>query len=214
MELTVVIVAVAAVVAGLAAGFALGGARRQHQLDAARADAATARADLAAARATLRGEDALLDSFRSLSGQALAASADQLVALTEARWGSLEERSRAESDQRQQALGALVGPMGDKLTDLDRKLAALERERASESSSLRQMVEQLRTSTESLHDETRLLARAMRDTRARGSWGELQLRRVVELAGMVPHCDFVEQATVSGLDGRLRPDVVVRLPAA
>ena len=76
------------------------------------------------------------------------------------------------------------------------------------------MVESLRATTESLHDETKVLAGAMRDTRVRGSWGELQLRRVVELAGMLEHCDFVEQATVRGDEGRLRPDLVVRLPAA
>ena len=76
------------------------------------------------------------------------------------------------------------------------------------------MIGQLRTTTETLHSETKVLATAMKDTRARGSWGELQLRRVVELAGLVEHCDFVTQATVVGDDGLLRPDVVVRLPQA
>ena len=71
-----------------------------------------------------------------------------------------------------------------------------------------------RTTTETLHSETKVLATAMKDTRASGSWGELQLRRVIELAGLVEHCDFVTQATVVGDDGVLRPDVVVRLPQA
>jgi DNA recombination protein RmuC len=74
------------------------------------------------------------------------------------------------------------------------------------------MLTHLRSTTESLHSETKVLATAMKDTRARGSWGELQLRRVVELAGLVEHCDFVSQRTVAGDDGDLRPDLVVRLP--
>src|SRR5690606_26261154 len=97
---------------------------------------------------------------------------------------------------------------------LQEALVALDRERAAESSQLREMVGQLRSTTAALHGETKVLATAMKDSRARGTWGELQLRRVIELAGLVEHCDFVTQSSVAGDDGVLRPDVVVRLPGA
>jgi DNA recombination protein RmuC len=152
--------------------------------------------------------------FRALSSQALAASNEQFLQLATTRFGTLEDATERESRARERAVEGLVRPIDRRLGDLQEALVALDRQRASETSQLREMVQQLRATTETLHDETRVLASAMKDTRARGSWGELQLRRVVELAGLVEHCDFVTQATVQGDDRRLRPDVVVRLPQA
>ena len=152
--------------------------------------------------------------FRSLSSQALAASNEQFLQLATTRFGSLEDASEREARARERAVEGLVRPIDERLGNLQEALVALDRQRAVETSQLREMIGQLRTTTETLHSETKVLATAMKDTRARGSWGELQLRRVVELAGLVEHCDFVTQTTVTGDDGLLRPDVVVRLPQA
>jgi DNA recombination protein RmuC len=150
--------------------------------------------------------------FRSLSSQALAASNEQFLQLAVTRFGTLEDATAREARARERAVEGLVRPIDERLGSLQDALVALDRQRAAETSQLREMIGQLRTTTETLHGETKVLATAMKDTRARGSWGELQLRRVVELAGLVEHCDFVTQTTVAGDDGPLRPDVVVRLP--
>ncbi len=152
--------------------------------------------------------------FRALSAEALAASNEQFLQLATTRFASLEDAADRDARARERALESLVRPIDDRLGSLQSALVALDRQRAEETSQLREMVGQLRTTTETLHGETKVLATAMKDTRARGSWGELQLRRVVELAGLVEHCDFVTQTTVEGDDGRLRPDLVVRLPQA
>ena len=150
--------------------------------------------------------------FRSLAAQALAANNEQFLHLATTRFDTLEDASHRETRAREQAVEGLVRPIDERLGELQHALVTLDRRRAVEASELREMLTHLRATTESLHGETRILATAMKDTRARGSWGELQLRRVVELAGLVEHCDFVAQLTVSGDDGHLRPDLVVRLP--
>ena len=152
--------------------------------------------------------------FRALSSQALAASNEQFLQLALTRFGALEDATEREARARERAVETMVKPVDERLAGLHEALVALDRQRASEAAQLREMVGQLRATTETLHGETKVLATAMKDTRARGSWGELQLRRVVELAGLVEHCDFVTQVTVAGEDGPLRPDVVVRLPGA
>jgi DNA recombination protein RmuC len=152
--------------------------------------------------------------FRALSSQALAASNEQFLQLALTRFGALEDATEREARARERAVETMVKPVDERLTGLQEALVALDRQRATEAAQLREMVGQLRATTETLHSETRVLATAMKDTRARGSWGELQLRRVVELAGLVEHCDFVTQVTVAGDEGPLRPDVVVRLPGA
>lgn len=92
------------------------------------------------------------------------------------------------------------------------QLAALERERAGSHAALHEHLRLMGEGQRHLTDETETLVRALRAPQVRGQWGEMQLRRVVELAGMLEHCDFVEQATIPGDDGRLRPDLIVRLP--
>ena len=150
--------------------------------------------------------------FRALSAHALAANNEQFLHLATTRFDTLEDGAQREAQAREQAVERLVRPVDHRLGELHQALVDLDRRRTAETSELREMLTHLRSTTESLHSETRVLATAMKDTRARGSWGEVQLRRVVELAGLVEHCDFVNQLTVSGDDGNLRPDLVVRLP--
>ncbi len=98
------------------------------------------------------------------------------------------------------------------LERMGEQLAALDRERASSHAALHEHLRLMGEGQKLLADETETLVRALRAPQVRGQWGEMQLRRVVELAGMLEHCDFVEQATVSSADGRLRPDLIVHLP--
>ena len=152
------------------------------------------------------------DEFRALSAEALAASSEQFLTLAELRFGALEDAAGRESQAREKAVNDLVTPIDTRLGTLQDALVELDRRRTADSARLTEMLGQLHLTTNSLQSETKILATAMKDTRARGSWGELQLQRVVELAGMVEHCDFVTQATFDGENGALRPDLVVRLP--
>jgi DNA recombination protein RmuC len=139
--------------------------------------------------------------FWLLFGIALGAGAAALMA-----------RSRLATTRREQTVDALVAPIRDSLARVDAKLGELERDRARARGALDEQLRTLATDQERLRTETSALGSALRQPQTRGRWGELQLRRVVELAGMLAHCDFVEQASVAGEDGLLRPDLVVRLP--
>lgn len=120
--------------------------------------------------------------------------------------------ARGDLELRQQAVGHLVAPLRETLAKVEGQLHGLEATRQSAYAVLTEQVRSLAATHDRLRDETRGLADALRAPNVRGQWGEMQLRRVVELAGMVAHCDFTEQATSSTPDGVLRPDMVVRLP--
>lgn len=121
-------------------------------------------------------------------------------------------RSRAAAERKSQSLDALVEPIHAQLRRVDEQLAALDRDRAHQRGALDQQIRQLVESQERLRGETGALVSALRQPQARGRWGELQLRRVVELAGMLDHVDFAEQTSVAADGGVLRPDLVVHLP--
>jgi DNA recombination protein RmuC len=112
---------------------------------------------------------------------------------------------------RREDLALTVAPLRDALGKVEGHLRELEHERVAAYSALHEQVRAMAATGEALHEQTRSLVTALRAPQARGRWGEMQLRRVVELAGMVEHCDFTEQATVTGDHGTLRPDLVVRL---
>jgi DNA recombination protein RmuC len=105
-----------------------------------------------------------------------------------------------------------TGAIRDSLAKMADQLAALDRERAASHAALHEHLRLMGAGQKLLADETETLVRALRTPQVRGQWGEMQLRRVVELAGMLEHCDFVEQQNVPTADGRLRPDLIVRLP--
>jgi len=196
-------------VAGLAVGLCLGLLLRAGQVARARTARAAAQARTAAvdeARQQMAGE------FARLSAEALQRNADQFLQLADTRLG--ESRQAAEGDlaRRQDAIEHLLAPMAEQLGRYDEGLRRLEQERARSSAALAEQLQHLAVSQDRLQKETRSLVTALRSPQTRGRWGELQLRRVVEMAGMLERCDFSEQVSSDGDSGRLRPDLVVHLP--
>jgi DNA recombination protein RmuC len=156
----------------------------------------------------------LVGEFAELSRQALEQNNTQFLELADARLSHAQQAARGDLDQRTQAIEQLLTPLREQLGRYEQGLRLLELERQKAYTGLSEQVRQLTQSQDRLQSETRNLVTALRSPATRGRWGEMQLRRVVEMAGMVEHCDFEQQVSAEGADGRLRPDMVVNLPGA
>ena len=154
----------------------------------------------------------LRESFQSLSQDALHQNSEALLRLARASLGEYQTRAAADLEKRQQTIAELVRPIADTLKQVDGKLTEVERDRVSTTARLDEQIRSLGLGLTTLTGETGALVKALRQPHVRGHWGEIQLRRVVELAGLTEHCDFAEQTTITTQDGRIRPDVIVRLP--
>jgi DNA recombination protein RmuC len=152
------------------------------------------------------------DSFKALAGEALNSNNQTFVALAKAELSQHQVQAREDLDKRRQAMETLVKPISESLSNVDRKIAELERERARAHGALFEHLKGVTAQQEDLRRETANLVTALRAPQTRGRWGEMQLRRVCEMAGMLKHCDFVEQSTFHSDDGRLRPDLIVQMP--
>jgi DNA recombination protein RmuC len=181
-------------------------ARVAAELDHARATHDERAAVLEESRRQLTGE------FARLSAVALQHNNEQFLQLADAKLGQTRQAADGELAKRQQAIESLLKPIGEQLTKYEEGMQRLEREREGAYRLLTKQMEDLSTSHDQLQKETRNLVTALRSPQTRGRWGELQLRRVVEMAGMLEHCDFDEQVTTTGDDGRIRPDMIVHLP--
>lgn len=152
-------------------------------------------------------------TFDALAAKALDASSAQFLKLAKESFAAEHEKARAELEQRRAAVDQLVKPIGETLRKTDEKLAAMAQERAATHAELKEQVRAMLESGRTLRDETGKLTRALRKPQVRGRYGEIQLERVAELAGMRPYCDFSTQESVrDGDHNLLRPDMVVRLP--
>ncbi len=219
--------------AGTAAGWAVASARGSRSASAAAAAARQRTGELerelavAAARVEQLQQDrddrtALWEEARrhlagelaDLSQAVLARSSEQLLQLADARFRHAQESAAADLVERQRAIEQVLAPLREQLDRYEAGLARLESDRHRAQAELGEQVRQLAASQERMQAATRDLVTALRVPATRGRWGEVQLRRVVEMAGMVAHCDFEEQVTVPGEDGtgQRRPDMVVRLP--
>ncbi|MET0396394.1 MAG: DNA recombination protein RmuC [Longimicrobiaceae bacterium] len=164
-------------------------------------------------RATLEAaERRLAESFRALSADALQGNSRAFLELAAASLGEHQERARGDLLRREESIDAVVKPLRESLDRVTERIREIERERTGAYASLTEQVRALALSQGELQRQTGNLVTALRAPQVRGRWGEIQLRRVVELAGMTEHCDYVEQATAFGESGRQRPDLVVRLP--
>jgi len=154
----------------------------------------------------------LQDTFKALSSDALKNNNQSFVELAKSHLATFQEAAKGDLELRQKSIEGLVKPIKESLTQVDAHLQGMEKSRQNAYVELCQQVKFLASDQVDLKKETRKLVDALRRPTVRGRWGEMQLRRVVELAGMVNYCDFSEQANVTTEDGRLRPDMVVRLP--
>lgn len=154
----------------------------------------------------------LAEKFKALSRDALKDNNEEFLNLARATLERFQATAKGDLEQRQQAIDQLVKPLKDSLEKVDGKIGEIEKARTGAYAELREQVRALATSQLQLHAETGNLVKALRTPHIRGRWGEIQLRRVVELAGMLQYCDFTEQETITSEDSRIRPDVIVRLP--
>lgn len=167
---------------------------------------------LLASRSRATQQDQLRESFEALAAATLKSSTDEFLKLADQKIGNVSKEAALDLGRRQQELGSLVGPIKDTLIQVDAKLKEVEKSRVDDSASMRTMLSLVGQTQQQLQQETQNLVRALRSPGVRGRWGEVQLRKVVELAGMMEHCDFDEQPTVFTESGRLRPDLIINLP--
>lgn len=156
--------------------------------------------------------DEMRVQFESLAARALQNNNANFLDLAKATLARQQAEAKGELEKREQAVKTLVEPIAQSLKQVDEQVRALEEKRAHAYGTLSTQVASLLETQRALQAETGNLVKALREPQARGRWGEVQLRRVIEMAGMLEYCDFDEQVTVIGEDCRIRPDVVVKLP--
>jgi DNA recombination protein RmuC len=201
--------------------------RSRENLERSRTEAATVREELARATAELghqqqavpqqlamleRAQTQLRDSFEAMAGSALKSSNEEFLKLAHERLSGMQREAVHEISRKHQAFDDLVSPIRDVLQQVDQKLGEVEKNRVETGAEISALLEAIGRSQTQLRAETTNLVRALRTPTVRGRWGEMQLRRVVEMAGMLEYCDFHEQSTTGTENGRIRPDLLVRLP--
>ncbi len=154
----------------------------------------------------------LRETFQALSAEALKTNNQAFLDLAETRLREARTEAASDIDARKAAIENLLAPMAKTLEQVDREIKDAERRRGESSAQLLQRIASLDTAGQDLRSQTARLVDALKRPGVRGRWGEIQLKRVVELAGMIEHCDFEEQQTLPADERRIRPDVIVRLP--
>jgi len=217
-----VLIAVAALVVGAALGYLLGQMRALRRIETLRVELEAARVRLeAGARHEAeriafleQSEERLRASFDSLAGETLRANSELFLRLAREALGRDQALAQSSLKEREAAIAQLVEPLRSAIERTDKQAQALERERHEAYTALRTQIDSLASGQTQLQRETRNLVTALRRPEVRGRWGELTLRRLVELAGLSEHCDFTEQLHLFGQEGALRPDLVVHMPDA
>ena len=163
--------------------------------------------------ALLKGaREELEKSFQALSAEALKDNNDSFLKLAKTAFGDYQNQAKSELEKKREAIEHLVTPLQQSLKEVNEQIHELENTRKEAYGSITTQLKSLLQSEQKLQSETGKLVKALREPTRRGQWGEIQLHRVVEYAGMLPHCDFIEQASVTTEEGRLRPDLIVNLP--
>jgi len=154
----------------------------------------------------------LSEAFKSLSADALKSNNQSFLELAKENLEKFQEGAKNDLQTRQKAIDEMVKPLKESLENVNKQIGEVEKTRTSAYASLTQQVESLINTQNRLNTQTTNLVQALRSPVARGRWGEIQLQRVVEMAGMVEYCDFVQQESVTTEEGRLRPDMIIKLP--
>ena len=150
--------------------------------------------------------------FAGLASEVLGKNSESFLKLVSERFEKHSESAREDLEKRRTAIETLVKPLGENLSKFEHKVGEMEKAREGAYRAITEQVKSLAEGQTGLRTETGRLVQALRRPEARGRWGEYQLRNVLEIAGMTKHVDFIEQATIEGDDGRLRPDVIIRVP--
>lgn len=156
----------------------------------------------------------LADSFAALSREALKHNSEEFLKLARENLSRHQSEAKADLEKREKSIEGMVKPIRETLEKTERQIQLMEKERREAFGSLAQHLQLMAESERALRQETQNLVNALRRPEVRGQWGEMTLKRLAELAGMVDHCDFYEQETRTGPEGALRPDMVVRMPDA
>lgn len=194
--------------------------RKQSEISSLLAARASLEAKLGAEREATKEKLQLLseartemeNSFKALANSALESNNANFLDLARTTLEKYQSQAKGELEAREKAVEALVKPVADSLKQVDEQVRGLEKTRAEAYGTLTSQVASLLDTQKALQTETGNLVKALREPQARGRWGELQLRRVIEMAGMLDYCDFQEQMSVTNDERRYRPDVVVKLP--
>lgn len=155
----------------------------------------------------------LSDTFKSLAAEALAGNNAGFLILAEEKFKALKDEAAVDLEARRKAIEAIIHPLSETLSAYQQETKALEDKRLRDYSTVGEQLRAVALGQATLQSETAKLVNALRSPQVRGRWGEIALRKTAELAGMTLHCDFVEQESVTTEDGRIRPDMVVKLPA-
>ena len=191
--------------------------RRTHAVEL---ELAASRAEVRSAADLAREREQALDlalarlrtGFDSVASDALRGNSEVFLQLAGQVMGQQQELAKRNFSEREKAVESMLAPVREALERTSQQIARIEKERAETFGSLRSSIEGVALGQQALQRETRNLVTALRRPEVRGQWGEMTLRRLAELAGMVEHCDFSEQVTVQGEDGALRPDMIVNMP--
>ncbi|MGD8827642.1 MAG: DNA recombination protein RmuC, partial [Gammaproteobacteria bacterium] len=220
MNISIVILGVLLLAAGLIVGFLAGylrGRRRavglERELTRLETLLESERTRTAEQRDLLeQARKQLTDTFQALAGNALKANNEQFLKLARENLNNFQTQAKNELEKREKGVAELVKPISEALRKTEEQIQRIEKERKEAYGSISRYLETMTRTQQQLESETRNLVKALRRPEVRGQWGELTLRRLAELAGMVDHCDFYEQEHHRTEDGAMRPDMIVRLP--
>lgn len=214
------LVIVSGVVVGAVLGALIAGARARHRSQSLHVEIAVLKAQLKGEEqlerehhvALERSVERLKSSFDTIANSSLRSNSELFLQLAREHLGQHQQSATAALSQREKAIETMLTPIREALGKTEQQILRIEKERAETFGSLRSSLESVALGQAALQKETRTLVNALRRPEVRGRWGEMTLRRLVELAGMLEHCDFKEQVHVRVEDGNLRPDMIIHMP--